>query len=128
MPDRRPLAEREIREITIQHLNLLGILVFEFLKELDAAGNYHHVMGLRRCEEIFGACETDACTGQLEELGRANEMSNLPLEAPVTMKVLGGIVTKKVSDLKCPLKELELIQMRKEAVFLEWKNKRWCNL
>lgn len=55
------LAEGEIREIAVQHLDLLRVLVFQFLEGFDAAGDYDDVVGLGRGEEEFGDCESDAC-------------------------------------------------------------------
>lgn len=56
------LAEREVRQIAGQDLDLGGVLVFQLLEGLRATGHHNHIVGLRRREEELSRCETDTCT------------------------------------------------------------------
>lgn len=54
------LGEREIRQIPVQNLDLLVVLLLQFLEGLDAASDHHHIVLLRCGEQVLGYSETDA--------------------------------------------------------------------
>lgn len=54
------LADGEVGQVAVEHLDLLGVLVLELLEGFDAARNHDDIVGLRGCEEVLGDGETDA--------------------------------------------------------------------
>lgn len=54
------LAQREIRQIAVEHLDLLGVLFLELLEGLDAASDYHDIVRLWRGKKVLCDGESDA--------------------------------------------------------------------
>ena len=57
------LGEREICQVAIDYLDLLGVLLFQLLQRLDTAGNNHDIVCLRCSKQVLGHCETNAWKG-----------------------------------------------------------------
>lgn len=82
------LSYGKVCQITIQHCNLVAVLLLELLQRLDTAGYHHHIVGLGCCEEVFGHSKADTWMWDVSIVLFADDAGILPLEAPVTMIVL----------------------------------------
>lgn len=52
-------SEREISQVTVDHLNLIAILLLQFLERLETARNHDNIVCLGCSEEVLGNRQTD---------------------------------------------------------------------
>lgn len=54
------LAEREICQVAVEHLDLLVVLFLEFLERFDAASNHDDIVRLWCCKKVLCNGQSDA--------------------------------------------------------------------